>query len=217
MRALTGPEISPVSGNVKRLVIFLHGLGADGNDLISLSSEFADALPDTHFISPNAPFRCDMSPYGYQWFSLLDRDPQRILNEMIIAADPLNAFIDAQRDRFELQDAQVALVGFSQGSMMAMYTSLRRPESLAGIVAYSGLLRGQESLESEITAHPPICLIHGEMDEVVPFAALAMSETALREVGVTVEAHARPNLGHGIDLEGIEIAKRFLRTCFGLN
>ena len=212
---LTGPEVPPASGSVKRLVIFLHGLGSNGDDLISLSDEMQDALPDTHFISPNAPFRFDMAPFGYQWFSLADRNPARILSEMKIAAVPLNHFIDAQMARFKLHAHQVALVGFSQGSMMSLYTAIRRPHPLAGIVAFSGMLRGEESTAQEITARPPVCLIHGEMDEVVPFAAMAATETALRAAKVPVSAHARPRLGHGIDMEGIDIATRFLATQLG--
>ncbi len=215
-QTLHDPEVPPPSGNVKHLVIFLHGVGSNGDDLISLSSEFADALPDTHFISPNAPFKFDMAPFGYQWFSLTDRDPVRILSEMKTASTPLNDFIDAQAARFNLRDDQIALVGFSQGSMMSLYTAPRRPKPLAGIVAYSGMVRGEASLAQEITARPPVCLIHGEWDEVVPFAAMAASEAALHAANVPVESHARPRLGHGIDLEGIEIGKRFLRERFGL-
>ena len=216
VQQLSGPEIAPRSGTVKHLVIFLHGLGSNGDDLISLAPELRDELPDTHFISPNAPFQFDMAPFGYQWFSLVDRDPARILPEMRIAAEPLNAFIDAQRDRFKLADADIALVGFSQGSMMSMFTAIRRPAPIAGIVAFSGLLRAQEAVASDITARPPVCLIHGDSDEVVPFAAMASTEATLRAANIAVSAHARPYLGHGIDLEGIEIATKFLREKFGL-
>lgn len=205
---LTGPEMAAASGSTRSLVIFLHGVGSNGDDLISLSGEFADSLPDTHFISPNAPFAFDMAPFGYQWFSLRDRDPVRILRDIALAAAPLNDFIDAQMARFALPADRVALVGFSQGSMMAMYTALRRKQALAGVVAYSGMLWGDTARDA--TARPPICLIHGEWDEVVPFAAMAAAESALRAAHVPVEAHNRPGLAHGIDLEGIEIGKRFL-------
>ncbi len=216
MKQLSGPEMAPRSGNVKRLVIFLHGLGSNGDDLISLAPELRDELPDTHFISPNAPFRFDMAPFGYQWFSLVDRDPARILPEMRIAAEPLNAFIDAQRDRFNLTDGDIALAGFSQGSMMSMFTAIRRAQPIAGIVAFSGMLRSLEVIANEITAKPPICLIHGDMDEVVPFAALASTKAALEAANIPVVDHTRPFLGHGIDMEGIEIATAFLREKFGI-
>ena len=125
---LTGPEIAPASGIVKKLVIFLHGLGSDGNDLIGLARMMD--LPDTQFVSPNAPFACDMAPYGYQWFSLLDRDPARMLREVQIAAPILNHYIDHQAARFGLAAADIALAGFSQGSMMSLYTAPRRTEAL---------------------------------------------------------------------------------------
>jgi len=210
---LTGPEMPPASGTVKRLVIFLHGLGSNGDDLLSLA-ELMD-LPDTHFISPNAPFPFDMAPFGYQWFSLTSMHPQKMLEGAIIAAPILNHFIDHQRARFKLADADIALVGFSQGTMMSLYTSLRRPAPLAGVVGFSGALLGAE-LPAEITAKPPICLIHGAMDAVVPFAAMGMAEVALRAHGVALETHTRPTLGHGIDEQGIDLATTFLRKQFGL-
>jgi phospholipase/carboxylesterase len=214
MTTLTGPELAPRSGSVKHLVIFLHGLGSDGNDLISLAPMLP--LPDTQYVSPNAPFPCDMAPYGYQWFSLLDRAPQKLLEGARIAAPILNAYIDAQRDRFKLQDADIALVGFSQGTMMALYTALRRPKPLAGVVGFSGALIGEHLIKEEATAKLPICLLHGEEDEVVPFGALAHAEDALKLHGIDVSAHARPDLGHSIDPEGIGIAKGFLKKCFGV-
>lgn len=211
---LSGPERAPQSGNVKRLVIFLHGLGADGDDLISLAPMLE--LPDTQFASPHAPFPCDMAPYGYQWFSLLDRSPTKVHEGVKIAAPILNAYIDAQRDRFKLQDADIALIGFSQGSMMALYTSLRRPNALAGVIGFSGALIGDHLLKEEATAKLPICLVHGQEDEIVPFGAMGHAEAALKLHGIDVTAHARPRLGHGIDPEGIEIAKEFLKKVFGV-
>ena len=210
---LTGPEIPAASGITKRLVIFLHGLGSNGDDLISLAELMN--VPDTHFISPNAPFAFDMAPFGYQWFSLTQMNFAMMLEGAQIAAPILNHFIDYQRDRFNLTDADIALVGFSQGTMMSLYTGLRRAKPLAGIVGYSGALLGAE-LSSEITAKPPVCLIHGTMDMVVPFAAMATAEAALRAQHVLVESHARPGLGHGIDEQGIDFANTFLKKCFGL-
>lgn len=214
MTTLTGPERAPQSGNVKRLVIFLHGLGADGDDLISLAPMLE--LPDTQFASPHAPFPCDMAPYGYQWFSLLDRAPVKLLEGVKIAAPILNQYIDAQRDRFKLNDSDIALIGFSQGSMMALYTSLRRPKPLAGVVGFSGALIGGHLLKEEASSKLPICLVHGEEDAVVPFGAMGHAEEALQLHGIDVTTHARPYLGHGIDPEGIDIAKSFLKTCFNL-
>ncbi len=212
--ALNGPELAAKSGTTKRLVVFLHGLGADGNDLLSLAPMLD--LPDTHFMSPNAPFACDMAPYGYQWFSLRDRNPERILSEIRIAEPILNAFIDAALVRLKLSAPDVALIGFSQGSMMSLHTAPRRAAPIAGVVGISGALFGPERLAAEIASRPPVCLIHGTADEVVPFAAMGMAETALRETKIAVEAHARPMLGHGIDEEGIAITAAFLRQAFAL-
>ena len=212
--ALKGPELAAKSGVTKRLVIFLHGLGADGNDLLGIAPMLG--LPDTHFCSPNAPFPCDMAPYGYQWFSLLDRDPQRIIAEIALAAPILNAYIDAQLARFNLQPKDVALIGFSQGSMMSLYTAPRRAEAIAGVVAISGALRGSDLLAGDIKSRPPICLIHGTADEVVPFASMAQAQETLKANNVPVEAHARPGLGHGIDDLGVGITIGFLKRVFGI-
>ena len=211
---LTGPERAAQSGTTKRLVIFLHGLGADGNDLLSLAPMLE--LPDTHFASPNAPFACDMAQYGFQWFSLQDRDPVRILPEIRTAEPILNAYIDAQIIKHTITAKDVALIGFSQGSMMSLHAAPRRAEPIAGVVGISGALFGAELLAAEIQSRPPICLIHGTHDEVVPFVAMGAAETTLRAANVNVEAHARPRLGHGIDEEGIDIAATFLRRVFGL-
>lgn len=211
---LHGPELKAASGVTKRLVIFLHGLGADGNDLLSIGPMLE--LPDTHFASPNAPFPCDMAPYGYQWFSLLDRDPTRIVKEINVAAPILSSYIDAQLAKHHLTAKDVALIGFSQGSMMSLHTAPRRAEPIAGVVGISGALFGADMLEREIQSRPPVCLIHGTQDEVVPFVAMAAAETTLRTNKVNVEAHARPGLGHGIDEVGIDIMSTFLKRCFGL-
>jgi phospholipase/carboxylesterase len=208
---LKGPEIPSASGTPKRLVIFLHGLGADGNDLLSIGPMLG--LPeDTHFLSPNAPFACDMAPYGYQWFSLLDRNPARIVKEIKIAEPLLNAYIDAQMAKLKLAPKDVALIGFSQGSMMSLYTAPRRAVPLAGVVGISGALFAPERLANETVSRPPICLLHGTADEVVPFAAMGAAAEALSAHDFAVEKHARPGLGHGIDPEGIAIARQFLAT-----
>ena len=173
-------------------------------------------LPDTQFCSPHAPFKFDMAPYGYQWFSLTDRDPAQMLAGAQTAAPSLNAYIDAQMAKHQLTTADVALIGFSQGSMMAMYTALRRPEALAGVVAISGALIGAELLASEVKSKTPICLIHGTQDEVVPFAAMGLAEAALKAASVPVEAHARAGLGHGIDEPSLGIMEAFLKKMFRL-
>lgn len=209
--SLTGPELLPQSGIVKRVVILLHGVGSNGDDLISLAPMLQDALPDTAFLSPNAPFPFDMAPFGYQWFSLMERSTASMLAGAETAAPHLNAYIDEVRERFKLTDRDIALFGFSQGTMMSLYAGLRRAEPLAGIVGFSGALVGAETVPAGRT---PVCLIHGEWDDVVPFGALAMAEAALRAKKISVETHARPNLGHSIDPEGLDAALQFLQTQF---
>lgn len=206
---LTGPEMKPRHGHAKRAVIFLHGYGSNGEDLLSLAS-YLD-LPETYFLSPNAPFAFEMGyPGGYQWFGLADRDPVRIVREIKVAAPILNNFIDETMARLNLAEDKIALVGFSQGSMMSMYTSLRRPKPLGGVVAISGALKGGASLKEEITARPPICIIHGMLDEVVPFSSMKDAEDILKENNVPVETHARPQLGHSIDEKSLGIINKFL-------
>lgn len=211
---LTGPEQSPFSGGKpQQLIIFLHGLGANGEDLIGLADVFGAILPEAHFLSPNAPFPCDMAPFGYQWFSLMDWSEEKILEGIRVATPLLNAFVDEQLQRFNLTADKLAFVGFSQGTMMSLHVNLRRPKACAGVLGYSGALMGEGLLAGEIQSRPPVCLVHGTFDNVVPFAAMGKAETALNKVGVPVETHARPGIAHGIDPMGLEIGKKFLTHC----
>jgi phospholipase/carboxylesterase len=210
---LNGPSILPQSGNVKNIVVFLHGLGADGNDLLSLSDEFVAVLPDTAFYSPNAPFVCDMAPYGYQWFSLQQRIEEVILEGIKIAAPILNHYLDGLLTKHKLQPKDLALVGFSQGTMMSLYVAPRRAEPIACVVGYSGAMIMPELLEKETISKPPICLVHGDADNVVPYGAMIHAVDALMQNHIPHEAHCRPNLGHGIDGQGITIARNFLKKC----
>lgn len=213
--SLSGPSAKPISGGkAKQLIVFLHGVGADGADLFGLARELAPLFPDAHFASPNAPFPCDMAPFGYQWFSLQNRDPQAMLEGVKIAAPIVDHYLNNQLQALELDDSKLAVVGFSQGTMTALYTMLRRKSACAGIVGFSGALIGAETLAQEIAARPPVCLIHGALDEVVPFAAMRWASEALELANVPQETHARPDLGHGIDGEGLEIAVEFLQKRF---
>lgn len=211
MPTLTGPEMPAKNGTAKKLVIFLHGYGSNGDDLIGLAPLMRDALPDVHFLSPNAPAPCGMGGPGYEWFQLMDRSAPARLQGTQEAAPILDAYITEQRERFGLADADIALVGFSQGTMMALHVAPRRAQPLAGVVGFSGMLSG--GVEG-IRSQPPICLIHGEWDDVVPFDAMAMAAMSLREAGLPVETHARPHLPHSIDPEGIEHAVAFLQRVF---
>ncbi|MDP6785572.1 MAG: dienelactone hydrolase family protein [Rhodospirillales bacterium] len=208
---LDGPSFAPSSGGPPRhLIILLHGVGADGNDLIGLAPHFAQALPDAHFVSPNAPFAYDMAPFGRQWFSIRDFGPEARLAGALAAAPIVEAFIDAQLTHYGLDANRLALVGFSQGTMMALQVGLRRHPSIAGILGYSGLLVGEARLADEIASRPPVHLIHGADDELIPAPALPAAVSALEDLGVPVASHLCPGLGHGIDEEGLRLGCDFL-------
>lgn len=212
MTNLTGPEKQPKSGEkAKQLVIFLHGLGAGGNDLISLADYFAQYMPDAHFISPDAPHPCDMAPFGKQWFSLQDRDEEAILKGVQAAEPILNAFIDSKKKELGLEDKDIFLIGFSQGTMLALHTALRRPNKLGAVLGYSGALVGSYLLKDEVKSQPPLCLIHGEADDVVPFEAFSTAMSALQKQGIVVHGYSQEGLGHGIDPAGVQIGIKFLK------
>lgn len=215
MQTLSGPRLEPRSGGAPRqLIVLLHGLGADGDDLIGLAPLLAEALPDACFISPNAPEPCDMAPYGRQWFSLREWTNRAMLEGANRAAPVLNAWLDAQLQALGLTDAQLGVIGFSQGTMTALHALPRRPKPCAGIVGFSGALVGAGLLAAEALSKPPVCLIHGTADTVVPFHAMDAAEQALKAGGFDVESHARPGLAHGIDPQGIDLAAAFLKRCF---
>ncbi|HCP00293.1 MAG: phospholipase [Alphaproteobacteria bacterium] len=214
---LKGPSYGPASGNIpKQLVVLLHGRGADGNDLIGLAPMLAAELPDALFVAPDAPNPCDGAPFGRQWFSLINRTPEDIAAGVRGAAPGIHAFLDYQLDRHGLNDPDLALLGFSQGSMMALHVGLRRSVAPAAVLGYSGMLAAAESLVDEITSRPPVLLVHGEADEVVPHAALEVAESALRDAGLKVEAVSRAGLGHGIDDNGIARAVATLAAVFNV-
>jgi phospholipase/carboxylesterase len=212
MPRLSGPSRPPASGGKpRRLVILLHGLGADGNDLIGLAPYWARLLPDAEFLSPNAPFPCDMAPHGYQWFSSQDRSPEAVLGGVRAAAPILDAFIDEALEQRGLGSGELALVGFSQGTMMSLFVGLRRAEPVAGIVGFSGRLLAPELLASELRSRPPILLVHGTEDPLVPYSSLAAAETTLKAAGVPVETVTSVGIGHSIDDQGLRRGGQFLK------
>ncbi len=214
--ALSGPVFGPVKGPARQLVVFLHGVGADGDDLIGLAPHLAEVLPHAAFCSPNAPERYDMAPFGYQWFSLANRAMDALTAGIRRAAPLLDAFLDAELAKFGLGDDSLALVGFSQGTMVALFTALRRAKPCAAVVGFSGALLGVETLAVEIKSRPPVLLVHGDQDPVVPVQALGHAAAALAAHGVAVEHHLRPGLGHGIDGPGLVLAARFLARAFAV-
>ena len=208
---LTGPSRPPASGGkAKSLVVLLHGLGADGEDLIGLAQHLGPLLPDTGFVAPNAPERCDMGPFGYQWFSLLDRTPTMVEAGVDRSAPILARFIEGELAQRGLDAARLALVGFSQGTMMSLHVGPRLKPGPAAIVGFSGRLVASERLAAEARSRPPVLLVHGDADPVVPFESLAPAVAGLAAAGIAAESLRRPGLGHGIDGPGLAAAGQFL-------
>lgn len=202
---------SPKSGKKpESMVILLHGLGANGADLISLARYWEQALPDTIFISPDAPFPCDMAPVGFQWFSLQDWSPESILEGVKTAAPILNDFIKSMLEKHEIPASKLALVGFSQGTMMSLYVAPRYAEKIAGVLGYSGALVGAEGLAQAGIHKIPVRLIHGDVDMVVPVQAYQMAKLALETAGFAVSGGITRGLPHSIDEDGIESGAAFL-------
>ena len=213
---IDGPRRAPANdGPAESLIVFLHGVGADGDDLIALAPYFAEALPGAAFVSPHAPFPCDMAPMGRQWFSLLDRSMPALLDGVRSVQPILDAFLDAELAAAGLTPDRLALVGFSQGTMTSLYAAPRRAAPVAGVVGYSGALIGAETLADEASSRPPILLVHGEADPVVPFAAMGAAHQALTAAGFETKAMARPGLPHSIDPEGIASGTAFLKQVLG--
>lgn len=211
---LTAHEHPPAAGGAPReLVVFLHGYGADGRDLLGLAPYFARVLPHAAFVAPDAPFPCEMG-MGYQWFSLENRGAEMLQAGAQAAASVLNGFLDDCLRERDLGDDRLALVGFSQGTMMALQVAPRRRHRLAGVLGFSGALIGPERLPQEVVSRPPVLLVHGDADPVVPFGALAAAEAGLKAVGIPVTTHGLPGLAHGIDERGLTLGARFLAEIF---
>ncbi len=213
MPTLTGPERPAASGTADSVVVLLHGYGADGNDLIGLAEPMAPHLPDTRFLAPNAPDRCPGNPMGFQWFPIpwLDGTPEAAARA---AATRSFNLLDAWLDELAAQGIgpeRTVLVGFSQGTMMALHVGLRRKAPLAGIVGFSGRLLDPERLGAEITSRPPVLLVHGDQDPVVPFSSLGEADRALRAAGVETATHVSRGTAHGIAPDGLGLALGFIR------
>ncbi|NUB43012.1 dienelactone hydrolase family protein [Fertoebacter nigrum] len=202
------------SGSAKSLVVFVHGYGADGADLLGLADPLAAHLPDTVFMAPDAPERLPGSPFGFQWFPIpwLDGSTEaQAAAGLARAADDLNAFLDARLAEEGLTPDALALVGFSQGSMISLHVAPRRDQAIAGVVAFSGRLLAPERLARETRVKPPVLLIHGDADPVVPFDDMGLAGNALIAAGFETFGHVMKDTGHGIAPDGLSVALAFLR------
>jgi len=213
--SLNGPRLPPAAGGpAKQLVVFLHGYGADGNDLIGLGREWARALPHAAFVAPHAPQPCSMAPMGRQWFNLTFRDPGEMTRGVARAGPVLDAFLSAELERLRLPSSALGLVGFSQGTMVALAVGLMRNPSPAAIVGYSGALADAGALVERLGSGPAILLVHGDMDGVIPVDAMLIAREQLARAGVPVEWHVAQGAGHGIDPTGLKLGGAFLKQAF---
>ncbi|KAG1649432.1 putative hydrolase [Nymphon striatum] len=219
-RVLESSRKASKSGEDSSLVIFLHGYGADGADLLGLADPLSEHLPDTVFTAPNAPERCIGNPMGYQWFPIpwIDGSSEEESERgMMQAVDDLNAYIDATMEEEGLSEAETILVGFSQGTMMALHIAPRRADQFAGVVAFSGRLLRPELLADEAKSKPPVVLIHGDQDDVVPPISMPEAGDALQEAGFPVFGHVMKGTGHGIAPDGLGVALSFIGQQLGMD
>lgn len=219
-RALEAGRKEPVSGETRSAVVFLHGYGANGADLLGLADPLGEHLPDTLFIAPDAPEACLGAPMGFQWFPIpwIDGSSEEESRAGLYrAADDLNAFLDGVMVDEDLLPEQVMVLGFSQGTMMALHVLPRREDPVAGVVAFSGRLLEPELLADELQCRPPVLLVHGDQDDVVPPQSLPLAAEALQEAGwKEVYAHIMEGTGHGIAPDGLSVALAFMQERLGV-
>lgn len=219
MRELSFGRKGAERGQARRIVVFVHGYGADGADLLGLADPLAPHLPDTAFFAPDAPEPCAGTAFGRQWFPIpwLDGSSRESAHEGLVrAAVDLNGFLDQRLADEGLTPAELALVGFSQGAMMSLHVAPRRAAAIAGVVSISGRLLEPELLVAETVVRPPVLVIHGDQDPVVPFEDMALAGNALLAAGFETYGHVMKGTGHGIAPDGLGVALQFLRDRFGL-
>jgi len=215
---LDGPRLEPANGGpADRLVVLVHGYGSDGNDLIALGRHWQQLLPSAAFVAPNGPERCDGNPAGYQWFGLSAAGPDEaaMARGAQTAAPLLNDFIDDELAKHSLDGSRLAFVGFSQGTMMSLHVGVRRTPGPACILGYSGALILPEQV-GNTPSRPPVMLIHGDADDLVPVGAMHAAAGALGDADFNVRWHVSRGVGHGIDPEGLQLGGQFVADSFAL-
>jgi phospholipase/carboxylesterase len=215
LKIVNGASLKPRTGAPPRkIVLLLHGFGSSGTDMIALAPQWQEALPDTLFLAPHAPQRCGMMGAGYQWWGLSGFAPSALAAGAASAAPAIDTFIDRKLAEYGLTEADLALVGFSQGTMMALHIGLRRPRPIAAIVGYSGMLTGTTGLAHSDLPKPPVLLVHGTADPVVPIAALHMAESELKRLGVEVKTHISYGVPHTVEPVGLRLGREFVSEAF---
>ncbi len=219
-RVLNAGRKAPLSGDTRSAVVFLHGYGANGADLLGMADPLAEHLPDTLFVSPDAPEDCAGSPMGFQWFPIpwIDGSSEEEAERgMLAAAEDLNAFLDALMVDEDLLPEQVVLLGFSQGTMMSLHVAPRREDPVAGVVGFSGRLMRPDLLNDDVVSRMPVLLVHGDQDDVVPIQSMPEAAQALQEAKFKdVYAHVMKGTAHGIDPDGLGVALAFMRDVLSL-
>ena len=219
-RGLNAQRRAPLSGETRSVVVFLHGYGANGADLLGLADPLGEHLPDTLFVAPDAPEACAGAPFGFQWFPIPWIDgssEEEAARGMQAAAADLNAFLDGILVDEDLLPEQMVLLGFSQGSMMSLHVAPRREDPIAGVIAFSGRLLQPELLPDDTISRMPILLVHGDADDVVPVQSLPQAAQALQDAGFTeVFAHIMKGTAHGIAPDGLSVALAFMRDKLSL-
>ncbi|MEM9851583.1 MAG: prolyl oligopeptidase family serine peptidase [Pseudomonadota bacterium] len=218
-RTLDSKRRAARSGTTKSVVVFLHGYGADGADLLGLADPLGEHMPDTTFLAPDAPERCATNPMGFQWFPIpwIDGSSEEAAEtSMRASVDDLNAYLDAVMEEEGVTAEQMMLFGFSQGTMMSLHVAPRREHAFAGVVGFSGRLLSPELLEDEVKVRPPILLVHGDQDDLVPPQSLPEAGNALSQAGFQVYAHIMKGTGHGIAPDGLSVALAFMREQLGI-
>lgn len=214
---LSGPMLPPASGTTRQLVVFLHGYGSDGRDLIALGQYWRQTLPDALFVAPDAHEPCAGNPFGYQWFAL---DPEAREIARLTGSDSarpvITDFLNDLWGQTGLGPSDTVLVGFSQGAMMALDVGLRLAQPLRGIIAFSGLIIAPEKLRQEVLSRPPVLMVHGDRDEVVPVMGSEAGLPLLVDLGIEASLHISPGSGHTIAQDGLDAATAFLSRLFAV-
>jgi phospholipase/carboxylesterase len=208
-----------LSGETGSVVVLLHGYGADGTDLLGLADPLAPHMPDTVFVAPDAPERCKNNPFGFQWFPIpwLDGSSQEAAEaSQAVSAGKLDRFLDGVLAAEGLRPDRMVLLGFSQGTMMSLHVAPRRPEPVAGVVGFSGRLLSPERLAAEAVSKPPVLLVHGDADDIVPIASLHEAGEALTQAGFETYGHVMRGTAHGIAPDGLSVALAFMREKLGI-